>query len=381
MLFFYLVHFFKSFFTKESEIRRKFIRVGFLFFFETKMIATALLKEPLTRSKRYQFEKLGKGFQFLQKTRWIYIIIMGIFSFKTIVQKTFLGPFYGWIVESSSNSYSGIPMGLFLFGIIIISVPRLIGNINFIVQLKRTAEIMHDDHFKKAYRYQQARIAFYAINIIFIALIANQIVSSFNRYYRTIFDYIAGIARYSAQFGMNEKVIVMVGFYGCFSLMEKLVNYLTWREFSLWCQNQLDQDEKSKKSEKIHMMLKGSKLMRYSIIIMLLESIIGNIVFNVGLKKLEKGFSYYPYKEVMITPIAHMNPSRHYPHQAIVSYSATINSFQPPNFHKTTIRNQSLPTTSIASYPKQETVQYCGHCGVKNRFQNARYCWDCGSEI
>ncbi|UYP48634.1 hypothetical protein NEF87_004919 [Candidatus Lokiarchaeum ossiferum] len=370
-----------SFFPIEFEIRRKFIRVGYLFFSETKMIATTLLKEPLTPSKRYQFEKLGKGFQFLQKTRWIYIIVMGIFSFKTLLQKTFFGPFYGWIVDSNSDSYSGIPMGLLIFGILAISVPRLIGNINFIVQLKRTAKIMHDDHFKKAYRYQQARIAFYAINIIFIALIANRIIMSLNRYYYSIVEYLAAFAQFPTRYGMDENVIALVVFFGLFSLMEKLVNYLTWREFSFWSQKQIDQDKTSKNSEIIPMMLKGSKWMRYSIILMLFESTIGNIVFNLGLKKLERGFSYFPNQEVMITPMNCLNLSAIYPHQGFIPYHTTENTFQRQNIQKTTINDQHLATTSITSYPIQEMAQYCGFCGVEHRFQNAQYCWNCGREL
>lgn len=351
------------------------------------MIASIPQKKSLTPVVRQNFTNLSNGFRFLKRTRWIYILVIGCISLGSIVQKIFLGPFYGWFTTSSQLDYADIPIGLLILGILIISIPRIVGNINFIIQLKRTAKNMNDGHIISASRFQIARVVLYSINMLLIIILAAHLLTTLDSYYiehRIVADtnmVFEDLTQYNRLIGIDVSIIAIIGFYGLFSLGEKLVNYLTWKEFSSWSQKQLKYNNELKKSKIVQDISFGGSLMRYGIFIMCVESIVGNIVFNIGLQKMEYGFANYPSSEIYVTAISQSRFSSFYSDQKTTLLASKERRF-PPRYPLPIAPETTASDTPIySSQDNQGTSNYCAYCGNKHRFNDAAFCTNCGTKI
>lgn len=356
------------------------------------MQANNLEKVKLKNSLKVKLEDLGQSFKILNTTRTIYVVVVALFSIKVILLDVLFGPFAEWM-NISANSYtsSGLSMGLVIFGFIIFSIPRLIGNLNFIIKLKRTSLEMNDQNFNKAYRCQRIRLLVYFFIILLFSILASHILNRLNSYYietRQFADLsmiLSDIQRFPAIIGFTEQILVIIFFYVVLSLIEKFVNYLTWFYLNKWIKYQ-NVDVKNKSASKILWdMETGANLTRYSIFLMMIESLSGNIVFNFGLHKISQGFKYYPLDYVQIVPLARYSSYR----TSSSSYTPRSNtpSYQKPLYNS--VRTNEIPyrpTTTHSSLQQnlQTTVftpSFCGYCGKKLYYPNSQFCSNCGSRI
>ncbi|MCK5343233.1 MAG: hypothetical protein KAR20_07505, partial [Candidatus Heimdallarchaeota archaeon] len=337
------------------------------------MYAPSPIKEKITPVVRENFLKLAEGFKFLKITRWIYIIITVCVSLRMFINKIFFGPFFGWFAESEQTSYANYPIGFLLIGIIIISVPRLWGNINFIVHLKRTARNMNDTNINRASRHQITRIFLYALNVFLLILLVIYLFSGLDMYYRRIFlspdlaRIFLDITRYNVIIGIDGTIISIITFYGIFALLEKRANYLTWNEFNLWVQNQMTHVEETRNSQSVQKIRTGSAIMKYGVLMMIIESLLGNIVFNIGISKMEQGFKNYPNSEIYRNPIPIpiSIQRRVYPDQ-FTQHNYTKRSHHPiQETRYGATQTGSFKTTTPATQTLQTVSNYCGYCGEK----------------
>ena len=122
--------------------------------------------ETITANQKSQLLKFRKGISSLLVTRWIYLFFALLSSIGTIFLTLFLGSFTDWIFPSQNNRFSAFSNGIFAFIFLVVSIPRLIGNIMYIYQLKKTAEAFNDANFYKAYQKQRFRVFCYIFIII-----------------------------------------------------------------------------------------------------------------------------------------------------------------------------------------------------------------------
>lgn len=354
---------------------------------ETEMYPSSPIKEKITPLVRENFIKLATGFKFLKITRWIYIVVSVCVSIQSLFQKIFFGPFFGWVIESEQTSYTNFPMGILLIGIILISLPRLWGNINFIVHLKRTARSMNDTNINRASRFQITRIYLYALNVFLIILLFIHLINGLEIYYIKIHIYpdlarvFLDIARYNVIIGIDGTIVSIIIFYGIFALLEKWVNYLTWNEFNKWVKIQMTHIEETHNSKSVQKIRTGSAIMKYGVLLMILESLLGNIVFNIGLAKMEQGFMNYPNCKIYKSPIPRSTQWRSYPARFTQQYSAQQRQYPIRENPYNAPMNKSSGTATRVLPIDQTLLNYCGNCGEKIKRRDARFCTKCGNRI
>jgi len=189
------------------------------------------------------------------------------------------------------------------------------------------------------------------------------------------------IARYNVIIGIDGTIISIIIFYGIFALLEKGVNYLTWNEFNKWIQNQITHIEETRNSKSVQKIRTGSAIMKYGVLLMILESLLGNIVFNIGLSKMEQGFMNYPNCKLYTSPIPRSTQWRPYPAQFTQQNSAQQRQYPIRENLYDTPMNKSSGTTPRAIPSDQTILNYCGNCGEKIKRRDARFCMRCGNQI
>ncbi|WP_457558648.1 zinc ribbon domain-containing protein [Candidatus Harpocratesius sp.] len=348
------------------------------------------LKRELNAPLREKFIELGKSFKTLNTTRWIFIIFTILFAFKSYLQKIFMGPILIWFTNinpGDGSSYSSVPVSLLIFGFIFLSIPRLISNINFIIQLNQTSKQINDRQFSEAFWYQKIRLLLYAFLVFIFILIAKRVLTQLDAYYRMINVFadlnriFYDISHYPEIFGIDLIIIVLGIMLVISSLAEKRVNYLSWNAFKKWILLQIEQVENGYSSKILRQMDLGCYLMKLGIGVMLVENVVGNIIFNIGLKKLADGFNLYSFKEIYIIPKYQMKNTLK------VGYQPTQFLYQSiPSHLSSGQATVQYPQIGVDTTPKTQVNEkynpiYCTYCGNKLISSNAKFCTNCGNRV
>lgn len=189
------------------------------------------------------------------------------------------------------------------------------------------------------------------------------------------------ISHYPEIFGIDPIIIILGIMLVISSLAEKRVNYLSWNAFKKWILLQMEQVENGYSSIILRQMELGCNLMKLGIAVMLVENTVGNIIFNIGLKKLSDGFNLYSFKEIYIIPKYQMKKNIKI-------------GYQPTQFLYQSIPSHSSPGPTMVQYPQIGVVTipktnvsetnnpvYCTYCGSKLIFSNAKFCTNCGNQV
>ncbi|TFH28707.1 MAG: zinc ribbon domain-containing protein [Promethearchaeota archaeon] len=150
-------------------------------------------------------------------------------------------------------------------------------------------------------------------------------------------------------------------------------------------QDTTDEDSINKKA--IWNMELGTNLMKNSVFIMCVESWIGNIIFNVGLHKIYKGFTHFPLNEIYIIPIRtvriYNQPTQKYIDSRNQRFRQEIEYGRKSPTYTTNVqgalRNQNNYNTPTSHQVLVDTPVFCGNCGLKLYSSTANFCSYCGN--
>ncbi len=343
----------------------------------------------LEKVQLYQFRK---GVSSLLVTRSIFLAFTILTSLGSLFLKIFLGSVADWLFPSQVMQVSTLSMGFVAFAYLILSVPRLIGNIIYIKHLKELAHQFKDQNMLNAYRKQVFRVVCYILMIIVFSCLIGSILSILNRFFyiysnnNSITNVISAVGSFTDYYELTPGIYALLVLYGIITFSEKLLNISTWHELQKWFKLQYHAIEDSQR-ESLDMIVMGNEHIKIGNIVNFFEGLIGNLIFNLGLYKLNKGLQVLipQLKSVEIEvseqrpvyPVYHrMRPSPHVYSNNQIDHPQTVIVSQQSHATQTTFAHNDYKVED-----RRLSILYCGYCGTKVNFPNARFCSKCGNEL
>ena len=117
------------------------------------------------------------------------------------------------------------------------------------------------------------------------------------------------------------------------------------------------------------------------------ESIIGNLFYNIGLRKLVLAFNQFDGNVIAIEPVLRSEYYYRYKNEIPPLTREKVyhrNDFVPVSNNTTQIINRSAKVSNssvIKPSTNQKSIQFCGYCGYRIKHENARFCAECGNRM
>ncbi len=306
---------------------------------------------------------LGMAMEKLAIIRWINVPFQAIISlFIIIIQiPNIIEGFYYLNFE-----LIWIPI---VFGIlyVFISFSTLLRFMQYLMNLWNLGKNLENPLIRKASIYQLIQIGFYGITIVFSIFLGSLVLIPLYQFYynRPVIMY-SMYDRYYPYPDFNIIAIAIVSLLVLiFIVIMKVFNILSIVSIDNWAERQ---KLKHILNDNIHHLNAGTKLMKISVFLNLVNNLFGSIFYNIGLAKAGQGFKKYSYQFVMDNDenFAPLIPSPEI---------QTIKNNQEPMIIPSQFHN------SIQDNIKNEKfIKFCSYCGVNRANNHAQYCFNCGSE-
>ena len=150
----------------------------------------------------------------------------------------------------------------------------------------------------------------------------------------------------------------------CSIVVMKIFNTLSTVLIDNWVNRQ--KIEKSS-NEIIYQLSEGTNLMKIAVFLELVNILFGSIFYNIGLAKASQGFKKYSY-------------------QWMTNNDETTSLITAPKIQIIEDKQEALKIPSQthnsiqANRNNEKEIKFCSFCGIIRANNDARYCYNCGSE-
>jgi hypothetical protein len=318
-----------------------------------------------TRSKTKNSEisanmnNLGMVMEKLAIIRWINVPFQAIISLFIILLQipNIIGSF-----DYFDYELIWIPI---VFGIlyVFISFSTLLRFFQYLLNLWNLGKSLENSLIKKASIYQLIRIGLYGVNFILSVIIGILILIPLmqpRNYYFSI-----GISYYVPPPNYNLIAIAILSLVIlCLIVVMKIFNTLSTVLIDNWVNRQKIKDASN---EIILQLSEGTNLMKMAVFLELVNMLFGSIFYNIGLAKASQGFKKYSY-------------------QWLNNSDETTSLITSPKIQILEDKQEPMKIPPQTRNPIQTSIKneryikFCSFCGINRTNNEARYCFNCGSE-